>query len=67
MRVHDEVCGMTILAEEAVATAEFQGKTYHFCSTRCEQNFLAHPSWYVEVNPEMEGRGATETKGDAHH
>jgi YHS domain-containing protein len=47
MQVHDEVCGMTIEAEAAAASIEFQGKTYHFCSERCKQMFEEHPDRYV--------------------
>ena len=30
--VTDPVCGMTIAREHAVATAEHEGRTYHFCA-----------------------------------
>lgn len=49
MKVHDEVCGMTIESETAVGSVSFQGKRYYFCSGRCKQLFSQHPEWYVEV------------------
>lgn len=65
MKVHDEVCGMTILAEDAVGSAEFQGKTYYFCSPRCKQLFQEHPGWYVEVNAGMgQSPDARSNEGD---
>ncbi len=54
MKAHDEVCGMTIEAESAAATAEFQGKTYYFCTERCREKFEEHPGWYVPVTAEEE-------------
>lgn len=52
MKVHDEVCGMKIESQEAAATVDFQGRTYHFCSERCARQFREHPGWYVPVRPE---------------
>ncbi|MFV1986900.1 MAG: YHS domain-containing protein [Gemmatimonadota bacterium] len=48
---HDEVCGMNITPEEIVASIDFQGKSYHFCSERCLQRFEEHPGWYVAIEP----------------
>lgn len=49
MRVHDEVCGMTIDAEDAAASLEFLEVTYYFCSERCRKKFEAHPERFVPV------------------
>lgn len=49
MHVHDEVCGMTIDAESAPATTDFQGETYYFCSERCLGMFVEHPDRFVAV------------------
>lgn len=54
MKVHDEVCGMEIEAEDAEATVEFQDETYHFCSERCARKFREHPDWYVPVGSDRE-------------
>jgi len=73
MQVHDEVCGMTILADTAAATMDFQGGTYYFCSDRCAAKFKEHPGWYVEVTEDSEDvaddeSGATaEPETDPHH
>jgi adenylate cyclase len=40
----DPVCGMRIDTEDAAATAEYQGKTYYFCSVACHDAFVADPS-----------------------
>lgn len=62
MRVHDEVCGMTIDSDEAVTSFEFQGRRYYFCSRRCRARFEEHPGWYVKVeasaDDESVGHGA---------
>lgn len=57
MKVHDEVCGMSIEMDDAVASVEFQGKTYSFCSDRCRRMFEEHPGWYVPVRSEDDERG----------
>jgi len=56
MTVHDEVCGMDIAVEEAVATTEFEGNTYYFCAERCQQRFEEHPGWYVPMRRDADGR-----------
>ena len=43
----DPVCGMDIDPRNAVATGEYQDKTYHFCSTACHDKFQAGPEKYV--------------------
>lgn len=58
MRVHDEVCGMTIESEAAAAKTEFQGKTYYFCSQRCKRMFTEHPERFVAVREERNRAGA---------
>jgi len=45
--VKDPVCGMDIDPNNAAATEEYQGKTYHFCSTACHEKFEAEPQKYV--------------------
>jgi Cu+-exporting ATPase len=39
----DPVCGMRIDTDDAVATAEYEGKTYYFCSQACHDAFVADP------------------------
>ena len=65
MKVHDEVCGMSIDSESAAASVEFRGKTYYFCSDRCRQMFEAHPERYVPVAERDEEAGGAH--GHAHH
>ena len=45
--VKDPVCGMTISPEEAAGTAEYNGKTYYFCSEHCLTKFKADPGKYA--------------------
>ena len=53
--VTDPVCGMTIDPADAAAHAEFEGATYHFCSTGCHDTFTAEPSTYI-ANPTTPSR-----------
>ncbi|HEX9962876.1 MAG TPA: YHS domain-containing protein [Pyrinomonadaceae bacterium] len=44
----DPVCGMQIGEEDAAGQAEYEGKTYYFCSTACQQKFEANPAEYAD-------------------
>ena len=43
----DPVCGMTVDTERNAGSAEYEGKTYYFCSSGCRTSFLADPKKYV--------------------
>ena len=45
--VKDPVCGMEVRQEDAFGRAEYEGKTYHFCSESCLKAFQADPAKYV--------------------
>ena len=48
----DPVCGMEVETEGAQLTAEFEGKTYYFCSHGCMLDFQEDPSRYLDPNYE---------------
>lgn len=48
MRVKDPVCGMVIESQDAVGTAEYEGKTYYFCSQDCKAEFQSNPEDYAD-------------------
>ena len=39
----DPACKMSLEEYPATATAEFEGKTYGFCSSLCQKKFLENP------------------------
>ncbi len=43
----DPVCGMDVDPEKAAGVENFQGRTYSFCSTSCQQKFRAEPAKYL--------------------
>jgi Cu+-exporting ATPase len=47
----DPVCGMTVDPQTAKHRAEHEGHTYHFCSARCREKFVADPTAYLEDRP----------------
>jgi Cu+-exporting ATPase len=53
--VLDPVCGMYVDPANARGTAAYQGKTYYFCSARCEQRFKAEPEQYLAPKPAASG------------
>ena len=57
----DPVCGMTVDPKTASASAEYQGKTYYFCSTGCRAQFKRDPERYLGK------QGAGEEEHRPHH
>lgn len=45
--LQDPVCGMTVTPEKAAATAEYDGKLWHFCCKGCAAKFAADPAKYA--------------------
>ncbi|MGI8470554.1 MAG: YHS domain-containing protein [Pyrinomonadaceae bacterium] len=43
----DPVCGMQIEEQEAAGQAEYDGRTYYFCSSACQRKFEENPEQYV--------------------
>jgi len=43
----DPVCGMTVNPETAAGSHEYNGKTYHFCSTHCLHKFQTEPGKFL--------------------
>jgi YHS domain-containing protein len=43
----DPVCGMRVDTDDAASTAQYDGKTYYFCSQACHDAFVADPISYV--------------------
>jgi Cu+-exporting ATPase len=50
---------MDVDEQQAAATAEYQGKTYYFCSPGCKKAFEKEPQKYVPAT--------TDTSGHAGH
>ncbi|MBK6316051.1 MAG: YHS domain-containing protein [Blastocatellia bacterium] len=45
--VKDPVCGMTVDPAQAARSVDFNGETFHFCSTGCADAFVAEPFRYA--------------------
>jgi Cu+-exporting ATPase len=43
----DPVCQMSVDKQTAAAEAEYEGKTYYFCSRQCREQFEANPQKYA--------------------
>lgn len=43
----DPVCRMRLSGSEGMATIQFEGRAYHFCSLDCTRKFSASPSAYA--------------------
>jgi Cu+-exporting ATPase len=48
--VTDPVCGMQINPDTAAASADHNGQTYWFCSTGCNDAFVADPARYADAS-----------------
>ncbi|WP_306061056.1 YHS domain-containing protein [Natronococcus wangiae] len=44
----DPVCGMQVTRNSVVASIEYDGETYYFCSEECYQRFNEQPKIYIE-------------------
>lgn len=56
----DPVCGMVVHPENAIASVEYGGKTYYFCSEECKDEFNEDPEMYIaeeETQPYEEEGG----------
>ena len=47
MKVIDPVCKMTMDAEKAAATSEYQGQTIYFCAQGCKAKFDQAPEKFL--------------------
>ncbi|MBX3308958.1 MAG: heavy metal translocating P-type ATPase [Cryobacterium sp.] len=45
--VTDPVCGMSVDTANSADSAEYEGSTYHFCSSHCAATFKAAPATYA--------------------
>ena len=48
-RTVDVVCRMLIHPEEAAATEDFAGRTFHFCSAACREAFIDDRAFYARL------------------
>ena len=48
MTATDPVCAMTIEESDAVATSDYEGTTYYFCSMDCKEEFDLNPGDYAD-------------------
>lgn len=44
----DPVCGMQVKETKAPVTADYNGKTFHFCALPCKNKFVKEPKKYAE-------------------
>jgi len=49
--VKDPVCGMEVIPGEGKGSLDYEGKTYHFCSTHCLESFHTNPTKYSHPAP----------------
>ncbi len=54
----DPVCGMEVSEEDAVATSDYKGQTYYFCSQDCKDTFDEDPEVYLGGTGEDEEAAA---------
>jgi Cu+-exporting ATPase len=48
LTIKDPVCGMDVDPADSAGESSFQGKTFHFCSEHCLQEFKKSPAKYLE-------------------
>lgn len=50
----DPVCGMSVTPGTGKPSAEHDGTTYHFCSQKCHDKFVADPARYLHPAPQKD-------------
>ncbi|MCK6585061.1 MAG: heavy metal translocating P-type ATPase [Anaerolineales bacterium] len=63
MKTHDPVCGMEIESQSAFATRQHKGRTFHFCSQSCVEQFDADPHRYATAVSSATTGIAADAKG----
>jgi len=43
----DPVCAMDVEIARAAASADYEGRTYYFCSLHCKEDFDRQPELYL--------------------
>ena len=59
----DPVCGMAVQPGKAAARADYEGKTWFFCSRHCQEKFTATPDKYVQHSPVAGARSVLLAEG----
>jgi len=54
--VTDPVCRMEIEKSDAVATSQYEGKTYYFCHVNCKKAFDADPKKHLKAKDSSKER-----------
>lgn len=54
-QVKDPVCGMMIEENDAVATSDYRGQRYYFCSDDCKVEFDENPAEYATAGARPAG------------
>ncbi|MDX1375911.1 MAG: heavy metal translocating P-type ATPase [Burkholderiales bacterium] len=54
----DPVCGMRVPLDAGKPSVEHEGRSYHFCSTRCRDKFVADPGQYLEPEARAQAKPA---------
>ena len=66
-RVRDPVCGMSVDPSAGKPSAEHAGQTFHFCSARCKERFVADPgAWLAPAAPAAPAQAHTHTHTHTH-
>ncbi|MGH8190204.1 MAG: heavy metal translocating P-type ATPase [Rhodanobacteraceae bacterium] len=61
----DPVCGMAVDPHTAKHRATVDGDTYHFCSARCREKFVATPARYLVHDDGADDKPGTEARPGA--
>jgi Cu+-exporting ATPase len=65
--VIDPVCKMSLVPEDAAATADYAGRTYYFCSKSCHAKFAANPAAFAAVDSQPSRDGGVGAEACAMH
>lgn len=55
----DPVCGMNVAIDTGKPNYVYQDQTYHFCSQKCHDKFVADPYFYISGSHKAQQKAAT--------
>ncbi len=58
------VCGMKVTVEATTPSAEYDGKTYYFCSPGDKETFAANPEMFTKMPADTTGHTMEEGSGE---
>lgn len=61
-RVIDVVCGMSVEPKPTSIHHSYNGTTYYFCNSKCKDQFISYPEYYLEEKNKLNSNHSNKTE-----